>query len=524
MKKSALLLLVLFSLSACSHRNTEKWIAMAESYSELNPDSTLLYLDRIKKTEKLSGRDWARIQLFRTKAEMWKGQKQDSDSIIRKAADLFAEKQDSVYASDAYFRAGLIHYYVGEYLPADSLFKLGLRFAITPAIRVPLYEAGGYNYLYLHKQEEALEYHREAMKDFELVHSRWKPFLLADMGQAHGYLGQTDSAIWYYKKAIEEATHSNRAGLASFYYTKITNLYKEAGQYNNAIETVKKSIHFRNTRQSIPLHMLTYAKIFLAAGETDSAYIYLQKAIQSPDALIASRAYQYMAEMYEVLDRDSISFTKWDTYRQSFENTRNDIDREIVQRQFQDEKLRNENNELKLKQKQKDIYLLSLSLVLIIVCALAYIIYSKEKKKKIVAQLEQERELIALREKTTALREQLFRKLSVSQKIPSLSGKQKETDADINSRLTPEDMEELMQTVDSIWPGFAGRLQSTYPLLKPKDITFCCLLKSGISVKDLAAIYYVTISAISQKKARMKRDKFGIQDEAVSLDDILNSF
>ena len=148
----------------------------------------------------------------------------------------------------------------------------------------------------------------------------------------------------------------------------------------------------------------------------------------------------------------------------------------------------------------------------------------EQKLKNQVAQLERERELISLRERATALREQLFRRLSASQKIPSLAGKTKENTEDSKSRLTADEIDELIQTVNEIWSGFAERLKTTYPLLRTKDIAFCCLLKSGISTKDLASIYYITPSAISQKKARMKREKFGMEDEDRTLDEILNAF
>ena len=510
--------------AACSQRGAEKWLSLAEGYSERNPDSTLFYLGKIKHPENLPGKQWACYQLYHTKAGMWKGQKQETDSLILKAAGLFVQERDSGRAADAFYRAALIHYYQGGHGEADSLILSGLQFAVIPKIRVLLYGIGGSNYSRLSKSREALSYHRKALEDLSLVPANWQPYLLANVGQAFAHLEQVDSAVCYYKHVIRVSEELERDGFVSFYYLEISKIYREAGDYEKAVEALKASLSFKDTRQAIPLNMLAHAKIFLAMEEKDSATLYLQKAIQSPDPYIATAAYQFLAEMHEPLKRDSVTFRQWETFQNSFANVKSELDAEIMRKKFQDEQLRNENNELKLKQKQTDIYLLSLSLILVIVCTLAYIIYMRERKRKEIAGLEQERKLIALRERTTALREQLFRKLSVSQKIPSLSGKRKEEANDFNSRLTPEDIEELMQTVDSIWPGFASKLQNTYPALKPKDITFCCLLKSGISVKDLAAILYVTPSAISQKKARMKREKLGVHDDAVSLDDILRDF
>ncbi|MCD8267403.1 MAG: hypothetical protein LUD46_02355 [Parabacteroides sp.] len=302
---------------------------------------------------------------------------------------------------------------------------------------------------------------------------------------------------------------------------------------------MKASLNISNSRTEYPFHMLAQAQIYIASDETDSAGIYLRKAIQSTDTHVATRAYQLLAGLYEQNHTNEQTYYAWKNYEQSFNNVAGVANSQIIAQRYQEELLKNENNELKLKKNQQDIYLLSLSLVLITACGLWYIVYSRLRKKKIiseqqlkeqelknqVAQLEKERQLITLRERATALREQLFRHLSASRKIPSLSGgKTKESQEDNKSRLTSEEIEELIQTVNEIWSGFAERLKEAYPLLRTKDIAFCCLLKSGISTKDLASIYYITPSAISQKKARMKREKFGAGDDSLSLDDILNAF
>lgn len=53
---------------------------------------------------------------------------------------------------------------------------------------------------------------------------------------------------------------------------------------------------------------------------------------------------------------------------------------------YQEELLKNENNQLKLKKKQQDIYLLSLCLILITACTLWYLVYSRLRKKKIIGE------------------------------------------------------------------------------------------------------------------------------------------
>ena len=120
--------------------------------------------------------------------------------------------------------------------------------------------------------------------------------------------------------------------------------------------------------------MLAQAQIYIAAGETDSAGMYLKNAIQSTNPYIATRAYQLQANLYEQGNKSEQTYYTWKNYSQSFNNISGEVHSEIMKQRYQEELLKNENNELKLKKKQQDIYLLSLCLILITACTLWYII------------------------------------------------------------------------------------------------------------------------------------------------------
>ena len=537
MKKSFGLLILLF-LSACTGGQTDSLLEQAESYLNKKPDSTLILLQKIRKPEHLTGLQKAKYNLYHSIAEKQKGINIRTDSLLVEAINTFIVGNDSTNTSQACFWAGLINMQAGEYMRAYSFFNQGIPFTNNPVLQTRLYEYSGFALLNAGKPEQALQQHLQSLQDSAYLPASYNAAILADIGQAYRYSGKTDSAIVYYQKAIQKSQEAGTVDQLTFFYDKISEIEKENGNIENATTALKAGMSFGNTRVSHPYYMLAQARIFIASGESDSAKVYLKKAIQSTNIYVATRAYQLLAELYEQKNSHEQNYYAWKNYEQSFSNVSADAHQEIMTQRYREELLKNENNELKLKKKQQDIYLLTLSLILITACTLWYMIYSRLRKKKIiseqllkeqelknqVAQLEKERELIFLQERATALREQLFRRLSASQKIPSLSGKAKDGGEESKSRLTSEEIDELIQTVNEIWSGFAERLKRTYPLLRTKDIAFCCLLKSGISTKDLASIYYITPSAISQKKARMKREKFGIDDEERSLDDILTIF
>lgn len=537
-KTHLLPLVIALFLFACTSKNTNQWLEQSESYLNRTPDSTLIILQKIKNPHILPAYSKAKYNLYYTTANIQKGIQNQTDSLLTEAIDIFIAQNDSANTAQACFWAGFINMQTENYTRADSLFVQGIPFAPNASLRTRLLSYSGFTLLSNNQPKQALQRHLQSLQDTVFLSTIEKAGILADIGQAYRHNGRPDSAISYYQQAIQQSLKSGSNEQTAFFYERISDIKKAEGDIKEATAALKSAIKFSNRRINYPYQMLAQAQIYIAAGETDSAGMYLKNAIQSPDSYVATLAYQLQANLYEQIDKAKQAYYARKNHLQSLSNISHEVHSEIMKQRYQEELLKNENNELKLKKKQQDIYLLSLFLILISACTIWYIIYNRLRKKKIiseqqlkeqalknqVAQLEKERELISLRERATALREQLFRRLSASQKIPSLAGKTKENAEDSKSRLTTDEIEELIKTINEIWPGFAERLKRTYPLLRTKDIAFCCLLKSGISTKDLASIYYITPSAISQKKVRMKREKFELEKDARTLDEILNAF
>ena len=104
---------------------------------------------------------------------------------------------------------------------------------------------------------------------------------------------------------------------------------------------------------------------------------------------------------------DEQIYYAWKNYEGSFSNISGDAESQIMTQRYQEELLKNENNQLKLKKKQQDIYLLSLCLILITACTLWYIVYNRLRKKKIIGEQQlKEQELknqVAQLEKDTGI-------------------------------------------------------------------------------------------------------------------------
>jgi hypothetical protein len=282
-------------------------------------------------------------------------------------------------------------------------------------------------------------------------------------------------------------------------------------------------------------------------NERDSARFYLQRTVESSDdEYITVMAYRYLSDLYKIEGNNEQAYYKLLNHRSLFEDKERKLDSEILYHKYQESILQNENNELKLAKNKREIYLLTIALLVLVVFIFLWFFYLKEKKKKDVKEqmqreqylkdqahiaekenqlLKQENELIQLRGKAAGMRESIFRKMSVSEKIPSLDNtNSRNQDSNRRISLNEKDWIELIQTVDDAYNGFASRLKKEYQDLSVDDIGFCCLLKINVSMQDLADIYCISKAGITKKKTRMKKEKFKIEKQTPDLDGFLSTF
>ena len=170
MKNTFWLLIIqsILCLSACTGGQTEYWLEQAENYLDKKPDSTLIFLEKIKNPDQLADYPKAKYDLFQTIAGLRKGQAIRTDSLLTKAIDIFIANNDSAKTSNACFWSGFINMQTANYMRADSFFTLGIPFATNPVVRTRLYEYSGFALLYKGNAKQALQQHRLSLQDSAL--------------------------------------------------------------------------------------------------------------------------------------------------------------------------------------------------------------------------------------------------------------------------------------------------------------------------------------------------------------------
>ena len=118
-----------------------------------------------------------------------------------------------------------------------------------------------------------------------------------------------------------------------------------------------------------------------------------------------------------------------------------------------------------------------------------------------------------MREKDARMREELFKRIHVFEKLS-------DTENEKHIQLSDTDWKEIQLMLDSGYDDFTKKLRIRFPMLSEKDINFCCLVKINMSIQSLTDIYCISKNSVSRRKLRLK-EKMGIGEET-TLDEFLS--
>jgi len=315
--------------------------------------------------------------------------------------------------------------------------------------------------------------------------------------------------------------------------------FARQGRYRKAIQVIDSIYESRNSRNLVPYYLLMKGTTFAMMGNLDSTISYYNEASQTLNPWVAQEAARRLRLFYLSVGKDSLAYeSTLDESSSLLDKLYGEINLE-ARMNYENEKVKNELNQLKIAKQRRDIGLLILGLVFVSGGFAFYYFWQRRKRvtdKLLLNEqqirlnqanrlLEQERELALLREKEAQLRESLFRRMKSFHKIPSLEENSSDKNENGNRiALSTEDWEEIRMTIDKSYENFTTRLRTAYPALGEKDINFCCLIKIGVSIKDLSDIYCISRTSISRKKLRLKREKFGLTADDDTLDGFLRRF
>ncbi len=551
-----ILLLIVFcfilTLASCRKKSVDELLDNARQYVGVRYDTVNVILNEIPFPEKLKGEQQARYCRMKSHCEgylfaSWKV----ADSLNNISLNYSRMKNDTMSLISDLMFAGQVNLNQDRLDEAIGFYKECLDMAVLSKQDEAILN-GKYMLMECYNIRRDYSMALRYAKDLEMYINKSDTLNISrhylTIARIYAGMEQVDNAMNYYGKSLDGYIFTNdnprtNADIGNI-FGEIARFQLSNSNYAKALNYVNLSLKYRASRGDISKLNFTKARVFMSIDQRDSAKIYLQRTIESSsDEYITIQAYRYLSDLYHIQGNEAQAYYKMLNSRSFFEDAANKLEYGVLLHKYKESVLNNENSELKLAKREREIYLLLGAFVILIIFLIAWIFYLREKKKKNIReqmQLEQhlmdqaniaekenqllrkENELIQLREKAAEMRESLFRKMSVSGKIPSLDD-ENNRDQDLNKRisLNEKDWKELIQTVDSTYNDFASRLKKEYPVLSIEDVGFCCLIKINVSMQDLADIYCISKAGITKKKTRMKKEKFNIEDNSIDLDKFL---
>jgi hypothetical protein len=513
----------------------------AETVIDKYPDSSLVLLRKVN-SGALDKSDNARYCLLMTKALFKNSIPIVSDSLISIALDYYNNSGDSLKKAETYFYFGQVNADMkNSKLAMESLLKAADFASYTRNYKL-LYLI--YYYLGdLHLNEflygPAIKMHQKALSYSKLLNdSSYITHALRNLAISYAGDDKKDSALINYYLALKVIPKSDTATLIAL-YNEMGGVYENLGNYTLAIESVNKALALDTSTEDPCYSYVTKAHTYLKMEKYDSAIYYYNKTIYSTNLYTRASCYNGLAEAYYAKGDSKKAFLLMNTfnkYRDTIENQTKTAAVVEVQNIYQHGKAKEQIQRLLLEKKEQTIAFYNwglLSFILLLLLSASFFIYRSRNKKELLEKsrmlLEQENKLIKMREKESQLREDFFKKLNKLNKIPSLgliNAKNKESLSDdvVRISLTDRDWDELIRNIDVAYDHFTDRLKREYSNLTLQEIHLCCLVKIKVARNDLANIFCITPQSVKTTKYRIKKEKMGILDRDITLDQFLEKF
>ena len=578
-----LLFIIQLCFWACDNKPYSHLMSMADSLTNTNPDSAVIYLNKLKDHIETAPRSVQMYyQLLCIKANDRAYIPHSSDSIILPILNYY-KQTDDLHLPETYYYAGRIYRDLGDAPQALDYFNNTLdalpSSSDSYSLKSKVYSQIGTLFLYQDIYDEALKMFKEAFHyDLLLEDSVGMSYDLRDMATSYRCLNQIDSAIYYYGKANDLALALHQQRFVSMIQSQMAGLYIQLKKYDLAKQFLQSSLSYQHKADKSGIFSVA-AKYYHQLGTKDSAAYYYTQLLDFGTIYAKQAAHWGLAELAIDNNHEQDAIPHLRAYMQCVDSIRKITDREAIRqmRSVYNYKLREkEIAHLKSKNEQTKLIIISLLSLCAILASItfAYIQYLKlkqlqltirlkkikrlkdklysrsvqfiEENKRKIEELEiMERKFLEVDQINTTLKEQL----NAQKELIIYTNKQIKLDLNrreqsqavlfkseiylhiqrqlkINDRskrmLSDEDWKELEKLVNSTYNGFKENLYDIYNL-SLFEYRVCLLIKINIQPIDIGKLTEHSKESISSTRRRLYEKVFHIKGAPKDWDDFIYS-
>ncbi|WP_320974262.1 hypothetical protein [Bacteroides sp.] len=549
-------------LSVSCHRDLEAPDATfrrIEMCMESLPDTALYLLKSIPHTEKLRGKLQADYALLLTQAMDRNCVKFTSDSLIALALNYYTvERGDSATRAKAQYYYGRVLRELGKDEEAltflSSAKEMFGNIQCCKMFAMATDEIGMINRkkkLY----QESLENFRESYTIYEELKDSLSLVRAGqNIGRAYLFQNKWDSCYFYYINALALAREKQ--------YSSEVSILHELGILCRSMGELKKSERYflaayekETDEERKYVECMSLGYLYIQMGDVENARKYFKMSINSSKEYTRIDAYN---NLY-FLEKDIDNFEEAIIYHEKADSIVNVLDevdsQELItelQKQYENEKLRNDNLQLKV---DRTVFIFCGTVIFLIVAFyMCYYYYKSKNHRKKIAEIEsqirdneeeikryqQEMEEIQelkdqVLEENRILEENRMKVGELNGKIvllsmqnKTLSGLLKELGGELTvgpsseqyisafrlllaikegtlrGKLSNGERYKLFSLFDLLYSNYVTRLLDKTPLLTKHDLEICCFLKFGLTNEELARIFQTSSDSVTKAKGRLK--------------------
>ena len=548
---------------------SESILRTADSLMEEHPDSALYILRRDSLEICRSGKDYRLwYALSRTEADDKCYILHVSDSTMRAVANYYNSHGSDFQRVRANYLLGRVYCDMHLYGHALTSFNKAITVESENDSTINRYKArsatwAGYVYEVKGLHKDALRYNKLAYGYAKKAGAQVTDiYSLRDIGRSYSYLKQNNTAIPYYRQAAKKAKAIDDANLYNMVMEELAGIYIEEGRLDEAYAALNTKF-LATTDKDIASHYYIWAMYFEKIGQLDSAVAYDKRGMKYSDVSIKrdvsldlarllmkqgkhNEAIKYY-EQYSVYS-DSVTASELNETSDMLSQVEKNIDIE-------------RKNTILAETKTNLTILLSIIIFTVIVVSLILIKHYSNVRKRIREQQERannylsqlqetgmqkmkrneeriaqlETELSVSNEKLTEIRKSLMRNeaemLAKQNEHMLFKEKHRElliadlADTDVyklyhtpNAVPSSADYHRLVEALNKAYNNFTKRLKEFYPDINDNEVWICCMVKAGLSSKEICNISPYSYSSLGMAKSRLYFKMFQKKGGAKDLD------
>lgn len=548
---------------------TESILRTADSLMEEHPDSALTILRRDSLEICRSGKDYRLwYALSRTEADDKCYILHLSDSTIRAAANYYNSHGSDLQRVRANYLLGRVYCDMHLYGHALTSFNKAITVESENDSTINRYKArsatwAGYVYEVKGLHKDALRYNKLAYGYAKQAGAQvTEVYSLRDIGRSYSYLKQNNTAIPYYRQAAKKAKAIGDANLYNMVMEELAGIYIEEGQLDDAYSALNTPF-LATTDKDISSHYYVWAYYFEHTGQLDSAVAYNKRGMsysnntEKRDACLdIIRILNKQGKRDEAMEY----YDKYSVYSDSVTASELNETSDMLSQVEKNIDIERKNTVL-AETKTNLTILLSVIIFTVIVVSLILIKHYSNVKKRIREQQERannylsqlqetemqkmkrneeriaqlETELSVSNEKLTEIRKSLMRNeaemLAKQNEHMLFKEKHRElliadlADTDVyklyhtpNAVPSSADYHRLVEALNKAYNNFTKRLKEFYPDINDNEVWICCMVKAGLSSKEICNISPYSYSSLGMAKSRLYFKMFQKKGGAKDLD------